>query len=97
MSCSQHVLLPVCAPRHRPPPHQYFGVLFLGTGGVIISRVLFSDQPKPRLLLAFAGLVFVSGFLCFVLQQRFITSLRCARAKKIEIGAGRGPILSSNH
>ena len=57
---------------------QYFGVLFLGTGGVIISRVLFSDQPKPRLLLAFAGLVFLSGFLCFVLQQRFITSLRCA-------------------
>ncbi len=78
MSCSQHAFPPVCAPRHRPPPPQYFGVLFLGTGGVIISRVLFSDQPKPRLLLAFAGLVFVSGFLCFVLQQRFITSLRCA-------------------
>merc|ERR1719188_757874 len=59
----------------------YFGGLFILVGCLILWRVMSheSSQELPmstRHLALFAGMIIVSGFLCFVLDKRFFMGLK---------------------
>eukprot|EP01006_Ploeotia_vitrea_P062257 TRINITY_DN809_c0_g1_i1.p2 TRINITY_DN809_c0_g1~~TRINITY_DN809_c0_g1_i1.p2 ORF type:complete len:258 (-),score=130.22 TRINITY_DN809_c0_g1_i1:84-791(-) len=53
----------------------YFGVLFILIASLILWRVKTGDHPKPWLLIAFSGLVLMSGLLCFVLEKNWFMSM----------------------
>lgn len=53
----------------------YFGILFILIASLILWRVWTGDHPKPCLLLSFASLVMLSGFLCFVLEKNWFISM----------------------
>merc|ERR1719203_619789 len=59
----------------------YFGGLFILVGCLILWRIISHEAseplPLPKLhLTVFAGIIVVSGFLCFVLDKKFFMGLR---------------------
>lgn len=59
----------------------YFGGLFILVGGLILWRVISHEAmeplPMPKIFLsAFAGMIVLSGFLCFLLDRKVFVGLR---------------------